>query len=561
MKKRLTVGALALLCCLAWAPAAAGKTMAPGLARGGVTVGPQGGSPPLRYLAVSPGRGPENDLTIVERIDRDRGTIDRWWRLRGSWQLPAVAYDGSAGGLSANGRKLVLRRFSLRQESLPAPRVSSFAILDTALRLSHPLQPGQRRPAHAVSRVRLRGDFDLAAISPRGRTLYLTEYGAARDGGHLAWAFRIRAYDTRQRRLLPEPLGPSRHTMRGLPVSHVDGPGGWSYTLYDDGRGGVDPYLLALDTRNRHLDRVALPSLAHEHNPMMLRLRVSRDGHGLRIFALSSRLGQEPRSTPRLRLSIPPSERTTGIEDKPNRETAAAADGERFLAFAQTPRRPGNLLMRTGIAGRSAAGRPIRLKQYGDPNLEGSVLVFGCIHGTECAGRRVAPTSLGCPDPHSNVFVVPNLDPDGLAQGTRLNGRGVDLNRNFPVAWRPIGERGDPEYSGPHPFSEPETRLAARIVRGLRPEVTIWFHQHTGPRPLVRAWGQSAPEGRHFARLARIPFHLLPWLDGTAPNWQNHRFPGSRSFVVELPPGPLSAAMESRLDRALLRLARKLGED
>jgi protein MpaA len=558
MKKRLTVGALALACCLIWAAAAAAKTMAPGLARGGVTVGPRGDSPPLRYLALSPGRGPENSLTIVERIDRDRGTIDRWWRLRGSWQLPAVAYDGSAASLSANGRFLALRRFSLRQESLPAPRVSSFAILDTALRLSHPVRSGQRRPAHAVSRVRLRGDFDLAAISPRGRTLYLTEHGASRDGGHLAWAFRLRAYDTRERRLLPEPLGPSRHTSRGLPISHVDGPGGWSYTLYDDGRGGVDPYLLALDTRNRRLKRVALPSLVHERNPMMLRLRLADSGRRLRIFALSSRLGQEPKSTPRLWLPIPPRKEVTELGI---RSTDSDRPRRHFLDFAQTSRRPGNLLKRAGVAGHSATGRPIRLQQYGDPNLEGSVLVFGCIHGTECAGRGVAPLSFGCPDPHSNVFVVPNLDPDGFAGGTRLNGRGVDLNRNFPAEWRPIGERGEPEYSGPRPFSEPETRLAARIVRRLRPEVTIWLHQHMGPRPLVRAWGQSAPEGRRFALLAGIPFHLLPWMDGTAPNWQNHRFPGSRSFVVELPPGPLTRAMRSRLDRALLRLARKLGED
>ena len=549
MKKRLSVGVLTLLCCLVSAAAAPGKTMAPGLARGGVTVGPQGDSPPLRYLALSPGRGPENDLTIVERIDRDRGTIDRWWRLRGSWQLPAVAYDGSTGSLSANGRKLVLRRFSLRQETLPAPRVSSFAILDTALRLSHPLRPGQRRPAHAVSRIRLRGDFDLAAISPRGRTLYLAEYGTARDGGHLAWAFRIRAYDTRQRRLLPEPLGPSRHTLRGLPVSHVDGPGGWSYTLYDDGRRGSDPFLLALDTRNRHLERVALPSLAHERNPMMLRLRLANEDRRLQIVALSSHLGAAPKSAPRLRLRIPPQEAETG-------------EHHRFLDFAENPpRRPGNMLMRVGIAGRSAEGRPIRLRQMGDPAIDGSVLVFGCIHGDECAGRKAMPLLGGCPDMHSNVFLVPNLDPDGFATETRLNGRGVDLNRNFPAGWRRAGESGDPEYSGPRPFSEPETRLAARIVDRLAPDATIWFHQHRARRPLVRAFGGSVSDGRRFAALARMPFKVLPWPAGTGPHWQNRRFPGDSAFVVELPRGPLSTAMESRLDKALLRFARKVGED
>jgi murein peptide amidase A len=248
----------------------------------------------------------------------------------------------------------------------------------------------------------------------------------------------------------------------------------------------------------------------------------------------------------------------------PVRQTAAdrrPADG--FLAFTQTRRRPGNLLTRFGIAGHSAQGRRIGLRQYGDPALAGEVLVFGCIHGDECAGSEVRPhmPGSGCPDTASDVYFVPNLNPDGLLLGTRLNGRGVDLNRNFPLDWRPIGRRGDSQHSGPRPFSEPETRLAARIVRALEPEVTIWFHQHSAPRPLVRAWGGSIPAAREYARLAKLPFRRLPWLEGTAPNWQNHAFPGTASFVVELPPGLLSRAAELRLGGAIVRLARKVSED
>jgi murein peptide amidase A len=234
------------------------------------------------------------------------------------------------------------------------------------------------------------------------------------------------------------------------------------------------------------------------------------------------------------------------------------------MAFARTPRHPGNLLARGGVVGRSAEGRRIGMRQAGDPALSGAVLVFGCIHGDECAARGIRPSSplaAGCPDPHSDVYVVPNLNPDGAVRGTRLNGRGVDLNRNFPTGWRPIGERGDPQYSGPRPFSEPETRLAARIVRLLGPEATIWFHQHQGRRAFVRAWGQSVPAARHFARLAKLPFHLLPWPAGTAPNWQNHRFPGTSSFVVELPPGSLATELGARLGSAIVRLGRKVGED
>ena len=222
----------------------------------------------------------------------------------------------------------------------------------------------------------------------------------------------------------------------------------------------------------------------------------------------------------------------------------------------QQPVHPGNLLERQARIGRSADGRPIAVRQYGDPSLEGEVLVVGCIHGTECAGTRVRPLQQGCPPPGADIYEIGNLNPDGYAARTRLNARGVDLNRNFPAGWKPIGRRGSPQFSGPHPLSEPETRIAVRFIRWLRPEVTIWFHQYGAAQPLVRAWGQSVPAARRFARMAGIRFRLLPWLAGTAPNWQNHRFRDTSSFVVELPPGPLRD--EDRYGRTVVRLAREV---
>lgn len=208
---------------------------------------------------------------------------------------------------------------------------------------------------------------------------------------------------------------------------------------------------------------------------------------------------------------------------------------------------------RANVIGHSAQGRPIEMRAYGRPSPRTEILVFGCIHGTECAARGVRPRGR-LRSPGTSVAVVPNLNPDGFALGTRLNGRGVDLNRNFPAGWMPIGERGDPQYSGPRPFSEPETRLAARLIRTLRPEVTIWFHQEA--EPLVRAWGQSVAAARRYAHVAGLPFFRMPWMAGTAPNWQNHRFPGTASFVVELPPGPLSRRDELRYGSAVGDLAR-----
>jgi hypothetical protein len=61
---------------------------------------------------------------------------------------------------------------------------------------------------------------------------------------------------------------------------------------------------------------------------------------------------------------------------------------------------------------------------------------------------------------------------------------------------------------------------------------------------------------RRYARLAHLPFRRLPWLAGTAPNWQNHRFPGTTSFVVELPPGPLPDKAAARYGGAIFQLTR-----
>jgi hypothetical protein len=64
------------------------------------------------------------------------------------------------------------------------------------------------------------------------------------------------------------------------------------------------------------------------------------------------------------------------------------------------------------------------------------------------------------------LWIVPELNPDGLATGTRGNAHGVDLNHNFPWHWRPLGGVFD---SGPRPLSEPESRIAYRLIRQVRP--------------------------------------------------------------------------------------------
>ena len=90
-----------------------------------------------------------------------------------------------------------------------------------------------------------------------------------------------------------------------------------------------------------------------------------------------------------------------------------------------------------------------------------------------------------------------------------------------------------------------------RLIRRLRPRVTIWFHQ---PQSLVRATGASVGVARRYARLAGMRFRALPRPPGSATAWQHRALPGTKAFVVELPPGELGVREAGRYAEAVLRL-------
>lgn len=210
-----------------------------------------GGS--VEYLTRRAERG--RHATLVVARERGSERLIRRLRLPGAFSVPAVAYDASAGGLSADGRTLVLisPRWSF-------PRTgTTLAVLDAKrLRLRRFL--------------RLRGDFSFDAISPHGALVYLIQYLSRRNPNRYA----VRAYDLRRRRLLPEPVVDPREAsepMNGLPVTRASSSDGrWAYTLYD---GAEHPFIHALDTERRRAVCVDLLSLAGRRGGLWgLRLEV-----------------------------------------------------------------------------------------------------------------------------------------------------------------------------------------------------------------------------------------------------------------------------------------------
>jgi murein endopeptidase len=184
------------------------------------------------------------------------------------------------------------------------------------------------------------------------------------------------------------------------------------------------------------------------------------------------------------------------------------------------------------MLGRSWLGRPIHAYRLGNPAAR-RLLVVGAVHGDEPAGVALTRPLLRVSPPlDAELWVVPTLNPDGLAAGARGNARGVDLNRDFGR------------------FTQRETRIARRLIQQIRPWVSVWFHQ---PQGLVRAYGPSTGVARNYARLARERYRTLVWPPGTASRWQNTSL-GQRSFAVELPAGRLRNGAAARHVQALLAL-------
>jgi hypothetical protein len=233
----------------------------------GVDVGATGVVTPsgqARYVTIAAGTS-----TVVARVSRHGGRILASTLLPGTFTIPAVAYDGSASGLSGDGRTLVLIE----------PRVS-FPRAETTLAVIDTRQLTARRI------VTLQGDFSFDAVSPRGSSLYLIQYTSAFDPTR----YSVRAYDLGAGRLLTAPVVDPRERgekMRGQPLTRAASPDGrWAYTLYDGA--GKEPFIHALDTSTRSARCIDLDALAGTD---LTQLRLKLDSsHDL----LSVTRGSEP---------------------------------------------------------------------------------------------------------------------------------------------------------------------------------------------------------------------------------------------------------------------------
>ena len=225
---------------------------------------------------------------MVVRTARRGGRVLGSVTIRGTFTIPAVAYDGSASGLAADGSRLVLI-----EPRVAFPRKQTrFAVLD-AIRL---------RLERVVT---LRGDYSFDAISPQGWMMFLIQYTSAVDPTR----YQVRGFDLGTARLLPSPIvDPHEHgdAMRGSPITRlVSEDGRWAYTLYDGG--GGTPFVHALDTSARRAHCVDLPMLNGYGKLWQLRFKPT-GGRGALRLGLPGHRPLAEIETADFRVSVPAAE-------------------------------------------------------------------------------------------------------------------------------------------------------------------------------------------------------------------------------------------------------------
>jgi murein peptide amidase A len=206
------------------------------------------------------------------------------------------------------------------------------------------------------------------------------------------------------------------------------------------------------------------------------------------------------------------------------------------------------------LIGHSVRGRAIWAYRKGNPAAARRVVVLGQMHGDERAGVTTAryiknhvPVAAG-----SVVWIVPTMNPDGLAANTRRNARDVDLNRNWPTNW--VAEDG----AGSRALSEPETRAMFRFLRRVQPRFIVSLHQPFG---VVSRSDKNAAFVRRLSRQLDLPIervqvgnchgaHCPP--SPTLTSWYNARRPGY-CVTVEFPAHPSRRFLTSKAGPGILR--------
>lgn len=141
----------------------------------------------------------------------------------------------------------------------------------------------------------------------------------------------------------------------------------------------------------------------------------------------------------------------------------------------------------------SVDGRPLIYAEFGDASSKNTTLILSMVHPDE-----VTPLYLGFKIAQyvkeheselkdSHIIIAPFVNPDGFYKKppTRMNARGVDVNRNFDTplwrekalaSWNTTLKKNPRRFPGNSPSSEPETKFQENLITRFDPTKILSVH-------------------------------------------------------------------------------------
>lgn len=178
-------------------------------------------------------------------------------------------------------------------------------------------------------------------------------------------------------------------------------------------------------------------------------------------------------------------------------------------AFAQSQEEPTHQVIPYG---KSELGQTLECHILGSEDANQSLLIIFGVHGFEDAfdhdgeilrmiGENVIAHYAASPQTLKDfrLYIIPTANPDGLYKGTskdgfgRCNANGLDINRDFPIGWKP--RTGARNKTAAAPFSTAEARAIRDLVEQISPTYAIdvhgWINAAYGTGEMARVFARA----------------------------------------------------------------------
>ena len=209
----------------------------------------------------------------LQDIDPHSGDVLRTLQLPGIFEMPPATLGGAPGGLSQNGRWLVLQAFERTNGQTVPPTSSHMLLIDTG-------------KFEISDRLNLPGYFAFDAVNNTGLGIYVIEYAA--DAHYRVRVFEVAAGQLGSYTVVDK--GEPNEPMSGVRLSSVPSPDGqWLYSVY--ARESKGAFVHALNLSSPFAFCLDLPGPGWTTDPGAFQWSLALTPDGRHLYAANGSMG------------------------------------------------------------------------------------------------------------------------------------------------------------------------------------------------------------------------------------------------------------------------------